>query len=58
MTQEDDCLRVQCGGRGLACAGGTRGEEKRDTNIVVRREVMTVTLKDLCSINQEKVVQK
>jgi hypothetical protein len=35
VTQEDDCLRVQCGGKGCAA-----GEEVNGTNIVVNSEVM------------------
>lgn len=35
VTQEEDCLRVQCGGK--ACAAG---EEVNGTNMVVNSEVM------------------
>lgn len=35
VTQEDDCLRVQWGGKGCAA-----GEEVSGTNIVVNNEVM------------------
>ena len=34
-------MRVQWGAKGCACAGEAHGEEKRFTNIVVRREVIS-----------------
>ena len=46
--QEDDCLSVQWGAKGCACAREGRGEEKRFTNIVVRRDVISGTGRCCC----------
>lgn len=44
---EDDCLRVQCGEMGFR-------EEKKDTNIVVKREVISAILRQQCVVSVKK----